>query len=58
MPEPARVTITVDDRRPLDSVGLVCPCGRALASIEGVAVACQCGRVWLISAMQIGGPRG
>lgn len=47
----------VDDRKPLDSVGLVCICGKAVASIEGVARACECGRIWVISAMLIGGPR-
>jgi hypothetical protein len=49
---------TLDTRPPLSSVGLVCVCGKAVASIEGVARTCDCGRIWVISAMQIGCPRG
>ena len=37
------------------SVGCVCPCGRALASLDGVARMCECGRVWLITAMLLSG---
>lgn len=47
-------TIVIDDHRRLESVGMVCLCGKPLATFEGVAKACACGRIWVISAMQIG----
>jgi hypothetical protein len=53
----ATATVMLDARPPLDSVGIVCVCGKALASIEGAARTCVCGRIWLVTAMQIGGPR-
>jgi hypothetical protein len=52
----AATSVRLDDHKPLLSVGLVCTCGRALASMELAARACACGRVWLISVSQIGGP--
>lgn len=51
------MTPVMDDRPPLDSVGIVCVCGKALATIEGAARTCECGRIWLVTTMQIGGPR-
>jgi hypothetical protein len=54
----AATTVRLDDRPPLASVGIVCVCGKAIATIEGAAKLCECGRVWIVSAMQIRGPRG
>jgi hypothetical protein len=54
-PRPGRAGVTtVPDRKPLDSVGLVCLCGKPVASLEGVARVCSCGRIWVITAMLIG----
>lgn len=47
-------TVTLSDRKPLGSVGLVCLCGKPVASLEAVARACSCGRVWVITATLIG----
>ena len=41
----------LDYRPKLDSVGLVCICGKSLVSMEGVARKCECGRVWIVTAM-------
>lgn len=41
------------NRERLNSVGLVCSCGRAIATIEGVVKKCECGAVWLITAMRL-----
>lgn len=49
------MSATVDDRKPLSSVGLVCICGKAVATIEGVPVKCECGRLWLVTVMLLGG---
>ena len=48
----------VDAHAPLASVGLVCVCGKALASMENVARTCECGRVWLISVSLLAGEPG
>lgn len=54
-PKGATVSAKVDQHAPLSSVGLVCLCGKAWASIEGVARTCACGRTWIVTAMLIGG---
>ena len=48
--------VRFDDHAPLESVGLVCECGKAVASMEGVARQCECGRIWLVTATLIGAP--
>lgn len=45
--------VSLASRSPLPSVGLICICGKPVATIEGHARACECGRVWLVSAMLI-----
>ena len=50
------VNAKIDDHVPLTSVGIVCVCGKAIASMEGVARSCKCGRIWIINVMQVGGP--
>lgn len=47
--------VKLEQRKPLDSVGIVCLCGKALATMEGVARACECGRLWLVTVMLLGG---
>lgn len=47
-------TVTQDTRKPLASIGLVCLCGNPIASIEGAAHTCFCGRIWIITATLIG----
>jgi thioester reductase-like protein len=46
--------LKLEQREPLNSVGLVCTCGKALATIEGAARTCECGRTWLVTAMLLG----
>lgn len=53
---PVPPLVRLDDHKPLPSVGLVCTCSKAVASIEGVARRCECGRIWLVTASLIGGP--
>ena len=45
--------INIDNHERLSSIGLVCICGKAIATIEGVARRCECGRLWIITAMLI-----
>ncbi len=41
-------------RAPFDSVGMVCKCGKGLATMEGVPVICGgCGTTYIISVMQL-----
>lgn len=47
--------VTLDQRTPLSSVGLICLCGKAWSSMEGVARKCRCGRTWIVTAMLLGG---
>lgn len=57
-PTAATASARLEDRKPLPSVGLVCICGKAVATIEGVARKCECGRLWLVTVMLLGVDRG
>lgn len=47
-----RVTVRPGDVAKPQSIGLVCTCGKTVVTpIEGTVVSCECGAVWLISAM-------
>lgn len=41
-------------RKPFDSVGMVCSCGKAVAGLEGVVMRCSgCGTAYIVSVMQL-----
>lgn len=52
---PGTFRVAVAEEQPT-SVGLVCVCGEAVATLPGTTASCGCGRVWVVSALRIAGP--
>lgn len=42
-------TASLTPREPFKAVGLICTCGKPVSTFEGVARACECGAVYLIT---------